>query len=292
MEGVTLAELSEIPMSDTRIVEYRIILPLTVEQYYIGKGYMVNKVTREEKGEAGEGVEIIGIDRFTTESGGFGHRSYKIYHFKSRIPSAVRWAIPDSYLHFHEKSINEWPHSVTTNYIPGLAQDFRLICESMHVPYVHGEPINDNLVNLPPDQLAKREIVYIDIVGHEVKPNPKEIDMDGFTAPELGITEPLVADPKGNSKAPPKWTETFKGPMMCAVKVIKFHFKWFGLQGLANNIVFSMLYPDLFTNTHRKLMMWHKEWSGWTLEEVVKYEQETMEIQGHDFIRDDEPEKK
>ena len=287
MEGVTMADLGRISMENTRVVEYRIIMPLTVDQYYIGKGYMVNKVTREEKGEAGEGVEIISTERYTNEAGALFQKSYKIYHFKSRLPSAVRWAIPDSYLHFHEKSINEWPHSVTANMIPGLADDFRLICESVHIPYVHGQPIPENPVDLPPEQLKNREVVYLDIVGSEVKPKPKEVDMNGFTAPELGITKPLIAGPP-NSKAPPKWTETFEGPMMCVVKVVKFHLKWFGLQGLANKIVFSTLYPDLFANTHRKLMHWHKEWSGWTLEQIIEYEKETEVIQGHDFIRDDE----
>ena len=288
MEGVTQAELGEIRMDDTRIVEYRIIMPLTLEQYAMGKTYMVNKLTREEKGEVGEGVEIMYSERYPGPNGENFQKTYKIYHFKSRVPAAVRWAIPDKYLHFHEQSINEWPHTVTTNTIPGMGKDFRLICESVHIPYARGEQVPDNPANLPEEQLKKREIVYIDIIGKEVKPNPKEVDLRAFTCPELGINEPIKQDVKKCSpKALPKWVETYEGPMMCVVKICKFHFKWFGLQGLANKIVFKNFYPDLFTNTHRKLMVWAKEWATMTFEQILEYERETEEMQGHDFVRDE-----
>ena len=263
-------------------------MPLTIDHYFVGKSYMVDSMIREKRHDR-EGVEILQLDHLE-ENGRPCIRTKKIYHLKSQIPEAIRWAVPDKYLHFHEESVNNWPHIVTIDRVPGLGEDFMLECESDHIDYYAGMPMPDNPVGLPSEQLAMREVVYLDILGDSVAPDPPEIALEGFLCPEVGIALPLHASEAGtrDESLPPKWTQTYEGPMICVCKVVKLHFKWFGLQTLVNNVAFGFFYPKLFTNSHRKLLHWAPQWVHMSKEDLIAMEQETIATQGDDFERDED----
>lgn len=88
------------------IKEYRIPLPLTVEEYRIAQLYMIavssvvwrdlaqyfggffsQKKSREESSGAGSGVEILINEPYTDGPGGKGQYTRKIYHVGSHLPS-------------------------------------------------------------------------------------------------------------------------------------------------------------------------------------------------------------
>ena len=52
------------------IVEFRIVMPLSIEEYQRGVLYMLAKASRASK--KGEGVEIVANEPFTTEQGESG----------------------------------------------------------------------------------------------------------------------------------------------------------------------------------------------------------------------------
>lgn len=86
-----------------KIFEYRTICPISVEKYKIGSVYMTAKRSEEEtKQVKGEGIETIKLEPFKNEKES-GIYTYKIMHFKSRIPAFMRWALPDKYCHCHEQ---------------------------------------------------------------------------------------------------------------------------------------------------------------------------------------------
>jgi hypothetical protein len=183
-------------------------------------------------------------------------------------------------LHFHEESWNCYPHYSTKDFIPGKEDDFFLHIESQHLTYRAGEPIPDNPVGLTPDELKIRKVTYCDIVGHHPKPDDPSEEMLNFVCPEAGITQPLTEDPENVDKnKPPKWTENYTGEMVVACKVVRFRFHWFGLNSAVHSFVMEKLYPKLFTNTHRKLVSWAKEWYPMTEEALGEYEAETERIQ-------------
>lgn len=69
------------------VKEYRILLPLTVDEYQIAQLFMIAKKSRLESSGAGSGVEIIKNCPYENgPSGDSGQYTYKIYHIASRIP--------------------------------------------------------------------------------------------------------------------------------------------------------------------------------------------------------------
>lgn len=62
------------------IKEYRISLPMSVEEYRIAQLYMIQRKSREESHGEGSGVEIIENEPYDDGPGGKGQYTYKIYH--------------------------------------------------------------------------------------------------------------------------------------------------------------------------------------------------------------------
>lgn len=278
-----------------KIIEFRIILPTTVERYRVANRYMIAVKSKEESGQvAGEGVEVVTLEDFAneTESGVY---SYKILHFKSRIPGFMRWAMPDSYCHCHEKAWNAYPHFHTEYNVPGLGDNMMMSVDSQHVDFNPGEDFPDNATGMSAEDLAMRKIVYLDIVRS--KPKDKKKKMRGFVCPEGGIETPLdpPTKPKVNETKIPTWTKDYKGPMMCAVKVVKFQFKWWGLQSGVESYTMNTLYHDLFLDAHRDVVLWAGKWYPMSVEDVVALEKElvdqcnAMEFERDDNAQDEKP---
>lgn len=250
--------------------------PTNFEQYRIGNLYMVAMRTKEETG-GGEGIEIV-------ENGPFddgkesGQLTYKIFHFKSRIPGFIRWAIPDKYLHIHEKSYNSYPHYNTFNSIPGMGDDFIMHVETQHACYNPDEEFPDNLVGLSPEELQTREIVWLDLLNSSPTPD-KGKDLNGFVCPEAGINEPLKS-PSGkcNETMPPDWTKEYKGEMMVCVKTVRFMFRWRGIQTAVERFAIGTFH-NVFLESHRSLMIWSKDWFPMDMEGIRKLEEQIQDDQ-------------
>lgn len=289
-----------------KIYEYRIIVPCTVDQYKIGNIYMTAKRSEEESKQVkGEGIETVNNEPFQNEKES-GIYTYKIMHFKSRIPSFMRWALPDKYCHCHEKSWNAYPHYHTEYSVPGMGDDLIMNVDSYHVPYKNGEPIPDNLLELSEEDLAIRKVVYLDILDGKPKPE-KDRDLTHWTCPALNINEEfstLRLDKKarkekekkekeaakkekkdkkekkkdsGPESEPPEWTTNFQGEMMVAVKVVKIKFHWRGLQSMVEKFATTSFYHNLFLDAHRAVMSWADKWAPMSLEEVREYEKHVYE---------------
>lgn len=275
-----------------KIFEYRIIIPTSVEQYKIGNLYMTAERSRQETQQvAGEGIEVITNEPFSNENES-GQYTYKIMHFKSRIPAFLRWALPDKYCHCHEKSWNSYPHYFTEYNVPGMGDEMVMSIESRHFPYVKGEKIPENAIGLSKKELKIRNVVYLDILDSRPKPDSKEKDLHGFVCPEAKIETPLQGHPKGRKSketGPPYWTDNYDGEMMVAIKVVKFHFHWRGLQSAAEKYATKTFYHNLFLDTHRQLMKTADKWYPMTLEMVREFENQVIaESKAKDFERDDD----
>lgn len=247
---------------------------------------MTAKRSEEEtKQVKGEGIETIQFEPFTNskESGVY---TYKIMHFKSRIPSFMRWALPDKYCHCHEKSWNAFPHYYTEYAVPGMGSDFIMIVDSIHLPYKKGDVIPDNLLNLNEEELKMRKIVYLDIMNDKPAPNP-ERDLKDWICSDLGIEKPLL---KGNENENdvPEWSKSFDGEMMIAVKVVKFMFRWRCLQTIVENFAVNSFYHNLFIDNHRAMFRWADGWAKMSLDDVVEFEKKVYSQNNQlDFERDD-----
>lgn len=279
-----------------RIVEYRVVVPTNVKQYQIANLYVCAQRTREMSG-GGEGVEILKNEPYEREDEK-GQFTHKVMHFKSKVPSFIRWVIPDKYLHVHEISHNGYPHFHTVYNCPGMKDDFYLLVESQHLPYTDEKSCPDNALNLTEEELKERKIVWLDIVDGRPVPEKPEWDMRDYVCPAAKIETPLVgASSKGtpfpkvfaDETKPPKWTLGYTGEMVVCVKVVKIKFKWFGLQTKVENYALDNVFPNTFTDSHRAMFQWADKWYTMTMEDIRKLEDEVQrEQQNLEFDKDEE----
>lgn len=269
-----------------KIYEYRVILPVNISKYHIGHRYMNLEYVKDEAG-GGEGIELVKNEPYTNEKE-TGQYTYKIFHVKSKIPSFIRWAVPDKYLHFHEESWNAFPHYYTVDFIPAMGDKFLLHVESQHIPYKSGMKFPENALNLSNEDLSKRKIFYCDIVdGPKYE---KHMDLEGFSCPEANIDKLIGKKGSFNHENPPEWTKNYKGDMICCIKVVKFHFKWGGLQKTVESMLTKKEYPKIFTESHRKLIKTAKDWYNLNEDDLLRLENEAKEKQngGEEFEKDED----
>lgn len=290
-----------------KILEFRVLIPINLLKFQVAKRFINLKYVKDLGGD-GEGIQLIKNEEPFENEKEKGYLTEKIYHVKSKIPSFIRWVVPDKYLHFYETSYNAFPHTTTINTIPALGEDFLLSVESQHMDAKFtfnkekGEnefTIPDNSLNLNDTELKERKIYYIDILNgpatsnvesfgeeneKDVKnknPGAKDV-IKNFVCPEIGIKEPLGNFDTTNEYHPdqiPAWAKKYNGEMALIVKVVRFHLKWFGLQSAAEKIVSNTFYPKLFTDVHRKIILTGPQWKSLTMEDIMKEEEKVKEDQ-------------
>lgn len=256
------------------IKEYRIVLPMTVEEYQVAQLYSVAQASKAETG-GGEGIEVLKNEPFNVGSGvqppspllngayTSGQFTHKIFHLASKVPTYILWLAPKGSLEIHEEAWNAYPYCRTVLTNPDyMKENFLLKIESMHLPD-HGE--TENAHGLTPEELAKREVVRIDISNDPVERkdyNPEE-DPAKFRSTKTG-RGPLLG---------PNWKETSK-PVMCCYKLVTAEFKWWGLQGKVEKFIHKAE-RRIFTNFHRQVFCWTDQWYGMTMADIRAIEEKT-----------------
>ncbi|XP_052314184.1 phosphatidylinositol transfer protein beta isoform-like isoform X2 [Oncorhynchus keta] len=95
------------------IKEYRVILPISVQEYQVGQLFTVAEASKNETG-GGEGIEVL-INEPYEEEGEKGQYTHKVYHLKSKVPGWLRYIAPEGALVFHEKAWNAYPYCRTAS---------------------------------------------------------------------------------------------------------------------------------------------------------------------------------
>lgn len=72
------------------------------------------------------------------------------------------------------------------------------------------------------------------------------------------------------NNSPPEWTKHYKGEMVCATKVVKFHVKWFKLKTTVEKIVTHSIYPKLFVEAHQRMIRTMNDWYGMSIDDIQK----------------------
>ncbi|MBZ3890764.1 Phosphatidylinositol transfer protein alpha isoform [Sciurus carolinensis] len=153
--------------------EYRVILPVSVDEYQVGQLYSVAEASKNETG-GGEGVEVL-VNEPYEKDGEKGQYTHKIYHLQSKVPTFVRMLAPEGALNIHEKAWNAYPYCRTgvcffflffcffvfflfqNEY---MKEDFLIKIETWHKPDLGTQ---ENVHKLEPETWKHVEAVYIDI---------------------------------------------------------------------------------------------------------------------------------
>nr|XP_033944509.1 cytoplasmic phosphatidylinositol transfer protein 1 isoform X2 [Pseudochaenichthys georgianus] len=91
--------------------EYRICMPLTVEEYRIGQLYMISKHSHEQS-ERGEGVEVVQNEPYDDPEHGSGQFTEKRIYLNNKLPSWARAVVPKIF-YVTEKAWNYYPYTIT-----------------------------------------------------------------------------------------------------------------------------------------------------------------------------------
>ncbi|EEB18337.1 phosphatidylinositol transfer protein, putative [Pediculus humanus corporis] len=201
------------------IKEYRVTLPLSVEEYHVAQLFCVAEASKENTG-GGEGIEVLKNEPFDNHpllSGQYskGQYTYKIYHIASKVPAFVRLLCPKGSLEIHEEAWNAYPYCRTVITNPGyMKENFLIMIESFHI---NDSGYQENVHQLPPEKLKQREVIHIDIANDKMDPRDykREDDPTLFTSQKTG-RGPLVG----------KWQKeftTFHRQVFCSID------RWYGL---------------------------------------------------------------
>ncbi|XP_030067894.1 cytoplasmic phosphatidylinositol transfer protein 1 isoform X2 [Microcaecilia unicolor] len=93
------------------VKEYRICMPLTIEEYRIGQLYTISKHSHQES-DKGEGVEVIENKPHEDPVHGHGQFTEKRVHLSSKLPSWARMVVPRIF-YISEKAWNYYPYTIT-----------------------------------------------------------------------------------------------------------------------------------------------------------------------------------
>ncbi|VDM66906.1 unnamed protein product [Strongylus vulgaris] len=194
--------------------------------------------------------------------------------FFRKVPSIIRKIAPKGSLAIHEEAWNAYPYCKTVLTNPDyMKENFFVKIETIHLP---DRGTTANAHGLPPEELAKRDVVDINIANDNeflhagdilptTTPSKFVSSKTGrcvilFALFGLSFNEYIRGPLNGN------WRETVE-PVMCAYKLVSVHFKWFGLQKMVESYTHTQ-YPRLFSKFHREVFCWIDNWHGLTMEDI------------------------
>ncbi|XP_068633220.1 cytoplasmic phosphatidylinositol transfer protein 1 [Battus philenor] len=240
--------------------EYRICMPMTVEEYRIGQLYMIARHSYEQSTN-GEGVEVIANEQVNDEVNGLGQYTEKRIHLSSHLPYWVQSLIPKIF-YVTEKAWNYYPYTIT-EYTCSFIPKFSI---SIQTRYEDNNGTTENCLGLTSEELELREVDAVDIAYDEIKPHHyKEVEDPKFYKSEKSGRGPLVEG----------WRDTHL-PIMCCYKCVNVKFEVWGLQTRVEDYVQAAIREILLLG-HRQAFTWMDEWYDMTIDDVRNYEKEMQE---------------
>jgi hypothetical protein len=243
------------------IKEYRICMPLTVEEYRIGQLYMIAKHSHEQS-QKGEGVEVVENRPHEDPEHGKGQYTEKRIHLSSKLPSWIRSMVPKIF-YVTEKAWNYYPFTVT-QYSCSFLPRFHV---HILTKYENNNGSTHNCLNCSEESLKTRLVDHVDISLDECSAHhyKEEEDVRDFTSTKTG-RGPLLEG----------WREDCK-PIMCSYKLVEVKFDMmYLLQSKIEEFVHRSIREILLVG-HRQAFAWIDDWFDMNLEDVRDYEKRMQE---------------
>jgi len=259
------------------IYEYRVVLPMKVEEYQVAQLYSVAEASKNETG-GGEGIEVLKNEPFDEHTNApkeplfangkkytTGQFTHKIYHLKNKVPRFIRYLAPKEALEIHEEAWNAYPYCRTIITNPGYMREaFELKIETIHL---EGNGSLENAHSLTPEVLQERNVCLIDIANNT---NVNSRDYKDSEDPSIFKSEKTNRGPLKDG-----WMKEVD-PVMTCYKLVSVNFVWFGLQKRVENFIQTQE-RRIFTNFHRQVFCWTDKWFGMTMEDIRRLEDETKD---------------
>lgn len=260
------------------IKEYRIALPLTVEEYRIAQLYMIAKKSREETRGAGSGVEILVNEPYVDGPGGNGQYTHKIYHVGSHLPGWFKALLPKSALTVQEEAWNAYPYT-KTRYTCPFVEKFFLEIETK---YFNDDGHQENVFDLTGSELRSRIVDVIEVVKDQLY----GADYVKGEDPRYYVSQKSNRGPLNEHWIEEYWSEC-KGKetplhngkaIMCAYKLCRVEFRYWGMQSKIEKFIHDVALRKTMLRAHRQAWAWQDEWCGLTMEDIRQLEKETQDL--------------
>nr|XP_019937258.1 PREDICTED: membrane-associated phosphatidylinositol transfer protein 2 [Paralichthys olivaceus] len=250
------------------IKEYRIPMPMSVEEYRIAQLYMIQKKSREESCGEGSGVEILENKPYEDGPGGSGQYTHKVYHIGKHIPSWFCAILPQAALRVEEESWNAYPYT-RTRYTCPFVEKFSIDIETYYKPDTGNQ---GDVFNLSSAEKRQRTVDPIDIVKDYIAPHEYLVEED----PKLYQSVKTKRGPLSED-----WIEEInqdpgQNPVMCAYKLCKVEFRYWGMQSKIERFIHDVGLRKVMVRAHRQAWCWQDEWYGLTIEDIRQLELETQ----------------
>nr|XP_033503104.1 membrane-associated phosphatidylinositol transfer protein 2-like [Epinephelus lanceolatus] len=250
------------------IKEYRIPMPMSVEEYRIAQLYMIQKKSREESCGEGSGVEILENKPYEDGPGGSGQYTHKVYHIGKHIPSWFCAILPQAALRVEEESWNAYPYT-RTRYTCPFVEKFSIDIETYYKPDTGNQV---DVFNMSSAEKRQRTVDPIDIVKDYIPPHEYLVEED----PKLYQSVKTKRGPLSDD-----WIEEInqnpgESPVMCAYKLCKVEFRYWGMQSKIERFIHDVGLRKVMVRAHRQAWCWQDEWYGLTIEDIRQLELETQ----------------
>ncbi|XP_040969021.1 phosphatidylinositol transfer protein 1 [Gossypium hirsutum] len=281
-----------------QVKEFRIVMPMSLEEYRVAQTFMVLKMQQQSTNEA-EGVEVLENKGFEDDVYGKGQYTSKLYRLQSKAPSWLTTLAPKDALIMQEESWNAYPrckqvYNVVFFYFPLIARVhciivltfvILLLCTkwisyfsvikcpyfaklSVTIETIHLEDNgkSENVHGLNKEQLAARQVEFIDITmpttdywSYAV--GNGNFDFSTFKSEKTG-RGPLLEG----------WQENCN-PVMTAYKLVIIKAPYWGFGGKLEQALLAGE-RALFVESHRNCFGWIDEWYGMTVEQLSELEEQ------------------
>lgn len=258
------------------IKEYRIPLPLTVEEYRIAQLYMIAKKSREESSGEGSGVEILVNEPYEDGPGGKGQYTQKIYHVGSHLPGWFKSLVPKSALTVSEEAWNAYPYT-KTRYTCPFVEKFSLEIETY---YYADNGHQENVFKLSGSDYKNRIVDVIDVVKDQLHGADYVKEED----PTLFVSQKCNRGPLSENWLEEYWAEV-QGrdqplpngkSLMCAYKLCRVEFRYWGMQTKLERFIHDIALRKTMLRAHRQAWAWQDEWHGLTMDDIREIERQTQ----------------
>ncbi|XP_014914659.1 cytoplasmic phosphatidylinositol transfer protein 1b [Poecilia latipinna] len=238
--------------------EYRICMPLTVEEYKIGQLYMISKHSCEQSG-GGEGVEVVRNEPDIHPQHGPGQLTEKRIYLTSKLPSWIKAFVPRVF-YVTEKAWNFYPYTIT-EYSVSFVPRFSIRIETR---FENNNGSNNNVFGDKPT--PEGDVCFLDILTDPIpdKHYKKSEDLS------------LWRSNKTNRGPLEKGWRDNHSPIMCSYKRVQCSFEVYGFQTRTEDFLHRII-KDILLVGHREAVAWVDEWHGLSLEEVREYEKTMQE---------------
>ncbi|XP_048100485.1 membrane-associated phosphatidylinositol transfer protein 2-like [Alosa alosa] len=279
------------------IKEYRIPMPLSVEEYRIAQLYMIQKKSRDESCGEGSGVEIMENRPYTDGPGGAGQYTHKVYHIGQHIPGWFRSILPKAALRVEEESWNAYPYT-RTRYTCPFVEKFSIDIETFYKSDTGNQA---DVFNLSPAERRQRTLDPIDIVKDPIPPHEYKtmrLILTGLSwshcarsklefLPYWGMQSKIESTTSSKSPGMGECVVSSRGiPRSSIIHVFCVCLCVCGLPqltvlgpNLVSNVCVCVCVTGLrkvMVHAHRQAWCWQDEWYGLTMDDIRQLELETQ----------------